>query len=99
MDYGMIAAAELKGRGRDGGAFLVDLRLPEEYRVEHIPGAVNIPYSRLKDCRSLPRDLLLILYCERGAVSMVAARELAARGYRVKTLIGGIRAWRQLEGR
>lgn len=99
MDYGMIAAAELKGYGRDGGAFLVDLRLPEEYRVEHIPGAVNIPYNRLRDCRSLPKDLLLILYCERGAVSMVAARELAARGYRVKTLIGGIHAWRQLEGR
>ena len=31
---------------------------------------------------------------ERGGASLMAARELADKGYRVKTMIGGIRAYR-----
>lgn len=94
MGFGMIAAKELDQYVRDENAFVIDLRTPEEYRRHHIRGAVNIPYASLGNCRELPRDKSLILYCERGAVSMVAAKELAARGYRVKTVIGGIHAYR-----
>ncbi len=36
----------------------------------------------------------LVLYCERGATSMAAARELAELGFRVKSVVGGIRAYR-----
>ena len=94
MGFDMIAANELDSYVKDRNAFIIDLRTPEEYRREHIKGAVNIPYVRLKNCRKLPEDLPVILYCERGAVSMMAAKELAARGYRVKTLSGGIHAYR-----
>lgn len=96
MDFGMIAANELEQYVKEGNAFIIDLRTPAEYRMCHVRGAVNIPYKKLEDCRELPRDMMLILYCERGAVSMVAAKELAARGYRVKTVIGGIRAYRAI---
>ncbi|MEY8426472.1 rhodanese-like domain-containing protein [Lachnospiraceae bacterium 46-15] len=96
MDFGMIAANELDKYVEDGEAFIIDLRIPEEYRRCHIKGAVNIPYGRLGQCRELPRGRTLVLYCERGAVSMVAAKELAARGYRVKTVIGGIHAYREI---
>ena len=42
----------------------------------------------------------LVLYCERGATSMAAARELAELGFGVKSVVGGIRAYRgpYLEG-
>lgn len=96
MDFGMIAVSELDEYVKGGNSFIIDLRTPEEYRMYHIRGAVNIPYRRLGKCWELPKDRILILYCERGAVSMVAAKELAARGYRVKTVIGGIHAYRGL---
>lgn len=89
----MVAVNELEQYVKDGNSFIIDLRMPEEYRRRHIRGAVNIPYGRLKNCYELPRDKVLVLYCERGAVSMVAAKELAAKGYRVKTLVGGIHAY------
>ena len=48
---------------------LIDVRMPEEYRAEHIPGAINIPAERiLTDRNMLPKDRTtqLIFYC-RGA--------------------------------
>ena len=33
-----------------------------------------------------------VLYCERGSLSMMAAKQLLKDGYSVCTLIGGIRA-------
>ncbi len=93
MDFEMISGKELDRCLREGNAFVIDLRSPWEYETRHIPGAVNIPYERLKNVKGLPRDMPLILYCERGSVSMVAARELAAQGYQTKTLIGGIHSW------
>ena len=87
MDFEMIAANELDRYIRDKNAFIIDLRTP------HIQGAVNIPYESLENCQSLPRNMTLVLYCERGSVSMFAAKELAAKGYRVKTVIGGIHAY------
>lgn len=93
MEFEMISGNDMDRCLRDGTAFVIDLRTPQEYAKRHIPGAVNIPYERLKSVRGLPRDVPLILYCERGSVSMVAARELAAKGYLAKTLIGGIHSW------
>ena len=94
MDFEMIAPKEVDRYVKDRSAFIIDLRTPDEYVQRHIAGAVNIPYEKLKDCHVLPYDMALILYCERGSVSMVAAKELAARGHRVKTVIGGIHAYR-----
>ena len=78
--------------------FVIDLRSPWEYAAYHIPGAVNIPYERLKKVRGLPKNVPLIFYCERGSVSMVAAREMAEKGYRAKSLTGGIHSWHRRLG-
>ena len=72
---------------------VIDIREPKEYRKKHLKGAVCIPYERLERGVALLRHQELILYCERGAASMVAARELSEKGYRVKTVIGGIQAY------
>lgn len=94
MEFEMIAARDLDRYAKDKNAFIIDLRTPDEYVQEHIRGAVNIPYERLQNCHSLPLDMYLVLYCERGSISMAAARGLAEKGYDVKTVIGGIHAYR-----
>lgn len=94
MDFEMIKPAQLDEYVGNPDALIIDLREPEEYRERHIRGAINIPYDKLQSCCMFPMDMYLILYCERGASSMSAAKELARRGYLVKTVVGGIRAYR-----
>lgn len=96
MNFEMIAPKQLDWYVKDKSAFIIDLRMPDEYMEGHIKGAVNIPFESLKSCVSLPYDMVIIVYCERGATSMVAAKELSGKGYRVKTVIGGIHAYRGL---
>ena len=61
-----------------------------------------IPYGKYKAKLSdelmerlceLPRDRLIVLYCYHGANSMLAARKLAALGYEVADVYGGILAY------
>ena len=94
MDFEMIAAKEIDSYIQDKTAFFIDLRTPEEYRNVHIRGAINIPYEKLTKCMALPADKAIILYCERGSVSLMAAKELARRGYHVKSVAGGIHSYR-----
>ena len=54
---------------------------------------VIIPYEELEICRKLPRTKLLVLYCERGSASLFAARSLMKMGFRVKSVVGGIRCY------
>lgn len=77
----------------DGGVLLVDLRPREEYLAGHVRGAVNVPQGRFG--RIWPeRNQTVVLYCDRGALSMAVARDLAARGCRVKSVVGGYSAYR-----
>ena len=73
---------------------IIDLRDKIEYEEGHIPGAVNIPYEELEDNRSsLHKKDLLIFYCDRGHISLMAARDLEKYGYQIKSLYGGIYAY------
>jgi len=73
---------------------IIDLRDKHDYDKGHIPTAVNIPYEELEENRSsLPRHFLLIFYCDRGNVSLLAARDLMKDGYNIKSLYGGLRAY------
>lgn len=75
-------------------ALIIDVREPEAYQKGHILGALNIPYSQLSLCKSLPRQKLLIFYCQRGGASMAAARLFVQKGYRTRSVIGGFEAYR-----
>jgi rhodanese-related sulfurtransferase len=73
---------------------IIDLRDREEYMTGHIPTAVNIPYEELEEKKfNLQRNNLLIFYCERGNISLLAARDLMKDGYNIKSLYGGLRAY------
>jgi rhodanese-related sulfurtransferase len=88
-----------------GGAVLVDIR-PEIYRATEgaIPGALVLERNDLEwrldpasDAR-LPQaayDLEIVLVCNEGYASSLAAVSLQDLGIRAATdLIGGFRAWR-----
>lgn len=74
---------------------IIDLRSRSEYKRGHIPTAVNIPYKEFdskKSQLSLFDDI--ILYCDRGNLSIFLARDLEKEGYHVKNLYGGMSAYR-----
>lgn len=73
---------------------IIDVREPEAYRKSHILGAVNLPYQKLSGYRDLPREKLLIFYCQRGGASMAAARLFVRKGYRTRSVIGGFESYR-----
>jgi rhodanese-related sulfurtransferase len=73
---------------------IIDLRDKKEYEAGHIPAAVNIPYEELEKRKSyLPKNKLLIFYCDRGHISLMASRDLMKDGYNIKSLYGGVHAY------
>jgi len=79
-----------------GDAFtLLDVRQPEEYESEHLPGAKLIPLPELSGrLAELDAEKPTIVYCAIGGRSRVAAQVLSAKGFReVFNLTGGIKAW------
>lgn len=78
----------------DGGAVLVDVRTAQEYRAGHAPAARHIPLDAIGTRhRELPKDRPVVTVCRSGARSANAARRLAAAGYEVANLRGGMTAW------
>ncbi|QJI40884.1 rhodanese-like domain-containing protein [Pseudomonas sp. ADAK2] len=76
---------------------LVDTRGPQAFERGHVPGAINIP-GRLMTAETLagyPSSSVFVVYCAgphcNGANK--AAVKLAALGYPVKEMIGGVTGW------
>ncbi len=80
-------------------ALLVDLRDEESYRRGHIKYARNLPLRSIAEwSRELPERWSLILYCEHGNQSLLAARKLKERKGAVYTVIGGYEAYQKAFG-
>ncbi len=48
----------------DGGAQVVEVLGASEYNAEHLPGAVNIPLSKIREgAESLDRNRPVVVYC------------------------------------
>lgn len=75
---------------------LVDVREPEEYAAGHLPGAINLPLSRLDPVAvsGLPGTQHVVVYCQSGPRALRAAELMVAREIPgVKCLKGGLQAW------
>lgn len=78
---------------------VVDARSASHYAQCHVPGAVSLPHRSISEqtTAGLPRDRTLVVYCWGpgcNAATKGAAR-LAALGFSVKEMIGGIEYWRR----
>ena len=81
-----------------GDVVVLDVRSADGYRAGHIPGAVHIPFERLpKRLKELPKAKTIVTYCWNTTCILCtkAAYVLAAKGYRVKEMIGGISEWQK----
>lgn len=68
----------------DSRVVLVDVRTREAYAREHLGGAVNIPFSVILEnpgAVTADQTTTLLLYCDKGYQSEIAANRLAEAGY------------------
>lgn len=78
-----------------GAMFLLDVRGPDEFAAERVPGSVNVPLPDLLEgaLEDVPGDRPILVICRSGRRAEVAAASLEARGYRdVRVLAGGLLA-------
>jgi len=87
------------------GALLIDIRSESQRaRDGHVPGARFVsrnvlewrldPASPHRDREAARRDLLLVLMCDEGYQSSLAAATLKRFGLQATDMVGGFQAWR-----
>ncbi len=94
-----FAPLECAHRVRAGEAFLVDVREPGEWRDGVAQHAQMLPLSDLTGSRTQWKPFLagaegreILVYCNSGGRSGIAARLLTAEGFRSANT-GGLGAW------
>jgi sulfur dioxygenase len=81
---------------------IVDVRTAQEFNGElgHIPPSIPVP---LQDIEAKPgtlakyKDREIVTVCRSGRRSLSAANILAARGFKVKSMSGGMTEWNRLK--
>ncbi|HUF12285.1 MAG TPA: rhodanese-like domain-containing protein [Longimicrobiales bacterium] len=90
-----IALERLEQVLRDGSAMVLDVRGRSEWEAGHLPGVENIPVGHLVDrLAEIPRDRPVVVHCESGGRSAIAASVLRAHGFRDVLDAPGFADWR-----
>ena len=91
-----IDADELQTRMDNGDVAVLDVRGRSEWDAGHLPGVANIPVGYLTEhLDEIPRDRPLVLHCQGGGRSAIAASVLGAHGFdNVINMTGGFADWR-----
>lgn len=79
----------------DNNIYIIDVREPDEYSQSHIENAYNVPYTSITDISKLNINLdsKIIVYCQSGNRSRMAANRLIEMGYTNVYDMGGIIYW------
>jgi len=93
-----ISAQTLFARlGRVDAPVVIDVRSVLEYRAGHVPGAINVPHTEMKErLGELQgfRDRDIVLYCKSGRRAAIAEGILRDAGYhRLLHLRGDMDGW------
>jgi rhodanese-related sulfurtransferase len=92
-----IAPAELyETLNRENAPLVVDVRSPEEYRLDgHIAGSRLLPLPvLLQRSGELPKDQSIVFVCRSGNRSHIACEQLASQGFsNVFNMTGGMLGW------
>lgn len=93
---GQIDAEGVARRLAAGTAHVIDVRSSAEWEAGHIPGAHHIPLGELaRKASTVPRERPVVVHCQGGARSAIAASLLQAAGVPdVLNLAGGFNEWR-----
>ncbi len=89
-----ISAAQAAQK-RDQGAFILDVREPDEWQQFHIPGATLIPLGSLQSrLNEVPRDQEVVVVCRTGHRSAQGRDILLNAGFaQVTSMAGGVTQW------
>lgn len=83
----------------DPGFTVLDVRSPEAFAEEHVPGAVSMPHRKInsESTTAWSQSRLIVVYCYSPACNGAAkaAVKLSALGFPVKEMIGGIEYWKK----
>ena len=76
-----------------GDVPLIDVREEDEFAAGHVPGAVNLPMSKIGDLLDqLPAEPFDVI-CQAGGRSARVVEALEARGYEATNVEGGTGEW------
>jgi len=76
------------------GAWVLDVRQPDEYEDGHVPGAHLVPLDQLNERHTeVPTDRQVYVICASGGRSAAATEALNGAGYRAVNVAGGTRGW------
>ena len=92
-----ISPETLESRQQNGEKFqLIDVREAWEHKAFNIGGRL-LPMSELMQRKDeIPRDVQVVLYCEKGIRSVIAIQRLESLGFgNLVNLSGGLKYWRQ----
>ncbi|GGI45147.1 rhodanese [Paenibacillus marchantiophytorum] len=80
---------------------LIDVRSSKAYEECHIPGAIHLSSDQINETStsSFSKEKVIVVYCWGPACNggTKGAARLAALGFQVKEMIGGIEYWRKEE--
>jgi rhodanese-related sulfurtransferase len=81
---------------RDAGAFILDVRQPEEWNEFHVPDSTLIPLDQLAArMNELPKDQEIVIVCRSGNRSAQGRDVLLDAGFtRVTSMAGGLNQWK-----
>jgi hydroxyacylglutathione hydrolase len=90
-----VTAGELAAHLAARDVEVLDVRGQAEWDAGHIPGARHVPLGYLADrLDEVPPDRRVVVQCQAGARSAIAASVLLRAGHRqVANLTGGLAAW------
>ena len=92
-----VSVSEAKELLDSSEYLFLDCREPKEFKMGHIPGAVNIPRGLLefKISKQVPdHNTKIVMYCKSGGRGCLATCTMCRMGYKnVKNMAGGWLAW------
>jgi len=90
-----VDATTLAQQREAGAVAVLDVRSAAEFAAGHVPGAHNVPLGELAhSLDAVPTDRPVIVHCQGGARSAIAASLLDAHGFsQVRNLAGGLNEW------
>jgi rhodanese-related sulfurtransferase len=91
-----ISTAELKAELKNKDKQFIDVRMPNEFRANHIKEFKNIPLNDLqKKASELSKEKEVFVICQSGMRSSNASRVLKRMGFeKITNIKGGMSAWR-----
>jgi rhodanese-related sulfurtransferase len=81
---------------RESGAFILDVRQPDEWNEAHVPDSTLIPLDQLPNrLNELPKDQEIVVVCRSGNRSAQGRDILLQAGFtNVTSMAGGLNQWK-----